>query len=98
MFEIQCPWCGLRDEREFTYGGESHINRPDPSVSDVVWGDYLYNRDNLKGPYRERWRHTAGCGQWFNALRHTVTHDIKAIYKMGEQAPDGAAEGPEGKK
>jgi len=28
MLRIECPWCGLRDEPEFTYGGESHITRP----------------------------------------------------------------------
>jgi hypothetical protein len=25
---IPCPWCGLRDEIEFSYGGEAHIVRP----------------------------------------------------------------------
>lgn len=88
MFEIHCPWCGARDEREFTYGGEAHVARPDPATaSDVAWSDYLYMRDNLKGFYRERWRHGAGCGQWFNTLRHTVSHEIAAVYRMGEEAP-----------
>lgn len=85
MFEINCPWCGPRDEREFSYGGEAHITRPDPErADDAAWADYLYNRDNLKGAYRERWRHTAGCGQWFHMQRNTATHEILAIYKMNE--------------
>ena len=28
MLYIQCPWCGWRDESEFGYGGEAHIERP----------------------------------------------------------------------
>jgi heterotetrameric sarcosine oxidase delta subunit len=35
----------------------------------------------------ERWVHTKGCRRWFNMARSTVTHEIKAIYKMGEPAP-----------
>ncbi len=89
MFEITCPWCGARDESEFTYGGESHIARPDPlGSSDEVWAEYLYYRTNTKGWFRERWRHTFGCGQWFNVLRHTATHEIKAVYKMTDRAPE----------
>ena len=29
MLEINCPWCGPRDQVEFTCGGEAHIVRPD---------------------------------------------------------------------
>ena len=29
MLLIECPWCGARDESEFTYGGEAHIVRPE---------------------------------------------------------------------
>ncbi len=29
MLLIPCPWCGPRDETEFTYGGEAHIVAPD---------------------------------------------------------------------
>ena len=27
MLQIPCPWCGPRDEIEFSYGGEAHIIR-----------------------------------------------------------------------
>ena len=27
MLRIECPFCGLRDEPEFTYGGESQVTR-----------------------------------------------------------------------
>lgn len=89
MFEIECPWCGVRDEREFTYGGESHITRPDPnSTDDAGWADYLYNRTNTKGVFRERWRHSFGCGMWFNVSRNTASHEIIGSYKMGEPVPE----------
>jgi sarcosine oxidase subunit delta len=89
MFEIKCPWCGVRDEREFTYGGETGIIRPNPDTTDDAgWAEYLYYRTNTKGAFKERWRHTFGCGQWFNAVRNTATHEIIGVYKMGEPAPD----------
>ena len=28
MLLIECPWCGQRDESEFSYAGEAHIARP----------------------------------------------------------------------
>jgi sarcosine oxidase, subunit delta len=90
MLRISCPHCGPRDETEFRYGGESHIARPGPSaeVSDESWGDYLFGQRNNKGLHLERWCHSAGCGQWFNLARSTVTHEILAVYKMGEKAPE----------
>lgn len=88
--EIACPWCGPRDELEFRCGGQSHIRRPGPAetVSDAEWGEYLFLRDNPKGWHYERWCHSAGCGQWFNMARHTVTHRIAAIYRMTDQKPE----------
>ncbi len=92
MLYIQCPWCGWRDESEFGYGGEAHIERPeDPDAcSDAEWAEYLFMRTNTRGDHSERWVHTAGCRRWFNAIRDTVTYDFKAFYKMGEQPPGGA--------
>ena len=87
MLLINCPWCGPRDEEEFVFGGPASIERPSIEVSDAQWADYLFNRDNPLGLHRERWCHRAACGQWFNLLRHTVNHDIVAVYKMGEPAP-----------
>jgi heterotetrameric sarcosine oxidase delta subunit len=89
MLLISCPFCGPRDESEFSYGGEAHIARPsDPdALSDAEWADYLFMRTNPKGWHYERWYHAHGCRRWFNAMRHTVTHEIRATYKMGEPAP-----------
>ena len=89
MLLIDCPWCGPRDEHEFSYGGEAHIERPltPDELTDEQWADYLFMRSNPKGLYRERWCHAHGCRRWFNAERHTVTHVFTAIYKMGEKPP-----------
>ena len=88
MLSIPCPWCGERDETEFRFGGQSHISRPEESVDDRVWGDYLFFRDNPKGWHWERWQHSFGCGQWFNALRDTLSHEISATCAMSEPPPE----------
>lgn len=88
MLRIDCPYCGTRDEAEFVFGGESHVERPGPEASDAEWAEYLFNRDNPKGVHFERWCHASGCGQWFNVVRDTVTHEIHLVYKMGEPRPD----------
>ena len=91
MFLIECPYCGAREETEFSYGHEAHIVRPeDPhALSDEEWADYLFMRKNTKGPFLERWVHTAGCRRWFNVQRNTHTNEILAVYKMGEKPPAG---------
>ena len=88
MLRITCPFCGTRDETEYRFGGEEHIQQPGPEVSDTEWADYLFNRDNPKGVHYERWCHAYGCNQWFNVARDTVTHEIRAVYRMGEPKPD----------
>lgn len=87
MLQIACPYCGVRDEEEFRFGGESHVTRPTLEATDAVWGDYLFNRINPKGVHYERWLHTYGCGRWFNVARDTVTHEVLAVYRMGDPKP-----------
>jgi sarcosine oxidase, subunit delta len=89
MLLIACPYCGERPEVEFVYGGQAHLVRPQaPSeLTDDQWADYLYRRDNAKGVHAERWRHTHGCGRFFNALRDTATDRFLATYKVGEPRP-----------
>lgn len=90
MLKIDCPFCGTRDEIEFRCGGQSHIQRPGPhdTVSDARWAEYLFFRDNPRGWHFERWLHAYGCRQWFNLARHTVTHEIRAVYAMTAPKPD----------
>ena len=87
MLRLNCPWCGTRDDLEFSFGGESHVTRPTLDAGDDEWSDYLFNQKNPKGLHYERWHHVFGCGQWFNVARDTVTHEIHAAYPMGEPAP-----------
>ena len=90
MLLIECPWCGERDESEFTYGGEAHIVRPEnpESVTDAEWGGYLFYRKNPKGAHLEQWCHSSGCRRWFNVRRDTMTYEIKEVYGVGD-APAG---------
>lgn len=87
MLRIECPWCGLRDEPEFTYGGELQVARPPAGAADRDWGGYLFYRENPKGELAERWCHSFGCGQWFNVSRNTVTHEIVATWMPGSSPP-----------
>lgn len=86
MLHIRCPYCGeYREEEEFHYKGQAHIQRPkDPdAVSDEAWGEYLFFRDNPRGLHREMWFHTS-CRRFFNAVRDTATYEIRGTYRMDE--------------
>ena len=87
MLLLACPHCGPRDETEFSCGGESHIARPLIDAPDQDWADYLFYRHNPKGVTFERWRHAYGCGRWFNVARDAVSHEIRAVYAMGDAKP-----------
>ena len=89
MFVIKCPYCGERDQTEFSCHGEAHIERPEnpETLSDEEWGEYLFIRSNKKGIHYERWTHDHGCRRWFNVMRDTVSDKIMKTYKMGDQKP-----------
>jgi len=91
MLLIECPWCGARDESEFSYAGEAHIARPleTEKLSDEAWADYLFMRKNPKGLHREQWLHAAGCRRYFNLERDTATYQISGSYKIGQMPPSG---------
>tara|TARA_B100000795_G_scaffold58483_1_gene38907 strand:- start:2523 stop:2804 length:282 start_codon:yes stop_codon:yes gene_type:complete len=90
MLKIDCPWCGSRNEDEFSNGGESHLVRPEPpsSVTEDEWANYLFYPTNTKGPFKETWFHKYGCRQWFNVTRNTATHEILNVYRIGENPPE----------
>lgn len=91
MLRIPCPYCGVRDQDEFRYGGEASIVRPDDpdNVSDAEWADYLFYRDNVKGPRLERWLHSYGCRQWFLVRRDTLTHEIAEVRRLDTGVANG---------
>lgn len=90
MLLVPCVHCGPRPETEFRCGGQAHIVRPErPSeLSDQEWMDVLFTRANPKGLHAERWLHIHGCGQWFNAVRDTVSDKFITSYKTGEPRPE----------
>ena len=73
---FHCPFCGLRDETEFTYFGEPKA-RPEPAeaTSDADWAAYLYVNANPKGEAREIWLHLT-CMESFAMTRDTATHAV----------------------
>jgi len=80
MLSIPCPHCGARDRNEFSYGGDADRRPPDLSA-DLAggWFDYVYIRDNPRGPHREFWQHSGGCRAWLVVNRDTVTHEILSV-------------------
>ena len=90
MILIKCPYCGERDQSEFSNGGEAHVARPKNSenLNDKEWGEFVFYRANPKGIFYERWVHSHGCRKWFNAVRDTSTDEILNIYKLNEKIPE----------
>ena len=89
MLVINCPYCGERDQSEFSNGGEAHVARPKnpDTLDDKKWSEYVFIRLNPKGIFNERWVHTHGCRKWFNAIRNTSTDEILKVYKLNEEPP-----------
>lgn len=91
MLLIHCPHCGSAPSWSSPTAAKPVARPTEPAaVSDEDWAAYLYLRKNTKGVHAERWRHTRGCGRFFNALRDTTTDRILVTYKAGERAPSGA--------
>jgi heterotetrameric sarcosine oxidase delta subunit len=86
MLIITCPYCGPRNDEEFTYQSEV-IARPDVSVDPVTWRRYLYTKRNVSGWEEERWFHVSGCRRFLRVERHTLTNEIRRVSAIG---PDRA--------
>jgi heterotetrameric sarcosine oxidase delta subunit len=80
---IDCPHCGERDLREFTYLGDATLTRPDPQAADALerFTSYVYFRDNPAGPHRELWYHGA-CQAWLAVTRDTRNHKILGVQSL----------------
>ena len=87
MLLIPCPWCGPRAQIEFTYGGDATLRRPLPDAPESAWSDYVYLRDNPRGPHDELWYHGGGCRSWLKVRRDTATHDILASAPADQPFP-----------
>jgi len=77
MQRYPCPFCGLRDEREFHFSAEAGKTRPDTTqdVSETEWRDYLYAQANPVGVSEEIWVHIP-CREVFLMKRNTVTMEV----------------------
>ena len=84
-FQIRCPQCGNRSVYEFRFGGEVK-QRPMPGASEAEWSDYIYCKANEAGLQREWWYHRSGCGQWFQAVRDTVTNEVQEAFFPNESS------------
>ena len=87
MLNINCPYCGDRSQKEFAYGGDGTVKRPElnQDISDEKWNEFVYLRKSPRGKHVELWHHVAGCRQWFKVQRDTVTHEIFQTTKMNEE-------------
>ena len=79
MIQIDCPWCGKRDEVEFSYRGDATVQRPAADGSEQAFFDYVHARKNPRGWHVEWWHHAGGCRQFLKVLRHTMTHEVRAV-------------------
>jgi sarcosine oxidase delta subunit len=72
MLYIKCPYCGMRSQNEFSYGGDATVKRPElnKEVSDQDW---------------DIWQHLSGCRQWIKVERDTSTHEIFNTLKANEE-------------
>ena len=87
MVRIECPWCGVRNEDEFSYGGDATVERPSDDASQDDWYDYVYTRSNPAGRHREYWHHANGCRAWLIVERDTVTHEIFSVTPASPNLP-----------
>lgn len=87
MLRIDCPWCGVRNEDEFSYGGDATVKRPADDASADDWYDYVYTRNNPAGKHSEYWQHVNGCRAWIIVERNTLTHEITSVAAASPELP-----------
>ena len=90
---FDCPFCGPRDQSEFTYGREVAAI-PALDAAREEWERYVFERDNPAGPHAEWWHHNLGCRQWLVITRDTLTHAVLSIAAARPAAPARNAETP----
>lgn len=79
MLRISCPWCGVRDEVEFRYRGDASGSRPTGDAPMAAFASYVYERENGCDWHLEWWLHVGGCRKLLKVVRHTLTHEIRAV-------------------
>ncbi len=79
MIRIDCPFCGVRDHSEFSYGSDASVIYPDLDAGEQEWHDAVFLRDNIRGKQFESWQHVHGCRMWLVVERDTLTHRILSV-------------------
>jgi len=79
MLRINCPFCGVRDHSEFSYGSDASIKYPALDAPIQEWHDAVFMRENIRGVQSETWHHGTGCRMWLVIERDTMTHEIKSV-------------------
>ncbi|MEM6678817.1 MAG: sarcosine oxidase subunit delta [Pseudomonadota bacterium] len=93
MMLIHCPFCGPRDQSEFTYLGDASITYPPLDAPYEAWCDAIFLRENPRGVAVELWQHTLGCRSFLKIVRNTLTHEILSVeYASPTMAAAMAAE------
>ncbi len=82
---ISCPFCGPRDEAEFTYAGAALGSPPKDGASAREWFAHAYLRDNPRGAHCELWQHTLGCRTFVAVERDTSSHAIASAAYAKDQ-------------
>jgi len=87
MQHFPCPFCGLRNEREFHFAAEAGKLRPDTTgeVSADDWSSYQYDQRNEKGVTREVWLHLP-CSEMFILERDSVTMEVLGTQSLRKDA------------
>ncbi|MDD9910515.1 MAG: sarcosine oxidase subunit delta [Ahrensia sp.] len=81
---LTCPYCGLRDQSEFTYRGDANARRPsfaDESIE--AHAAYVFDRENPSGLHEEIWNHTSGCRNHIKVVRNVTTHEVVSCEPVG---------------
>ncbi|QHQ35604.1 sarcosine oxidase subunit delta [Algicella marina] len=82
---IDCPICGERDLREFSYlGSAALLARPSGDAGTAAFHEYLHVRENPAGPNAELWHHNLGCSAWLHVVRDTRNHAISSVALAAE--------------
>lgn len=76
---LPCPFCGLRDEAEFTYEGDATVRYPSVEADAEAWHEAVFLREQPRGRAQELWRHSHGCRALLVIDRDNVTHEVHSV-------------------
>ncbi|MFT5505691.1 MAG: heterotetrameric sarcosine oxidase delta subunit [Gammaproteobacteria bacterium] len=75
MLLVPCPYCGERDQSEFSYGGPE-VEFPSLDADAAEWHQAVHNRNHSSESIKEFWYHESGCESWFVVERCVKTHEF----------------------